>query len=136
MLSRLNVGNLPNDGVKIVYLNPSGNVTVRSPQDSQTKTLIKNIAAEKWREISINANLKNEEIVPELKNGINKVISREFNGYLKSGSMLEARNPAENLLSSLASLYVRRWWTLSGRLNREWSRCEFPPQAGGGGGTP
>ena len=40
MLSRLNVDNLPNDGVKIVYLNPSENVTVRSPQDSQTKTLI------------------------------------------------------------------------------------------------
>lgn len=48
MLGRLNVDNLPNDGVKIVYLNPSGNVTMRSPQDSQTKTLIKNIAAEKW----------------------------------------------------------------------------------------
>ena len=92
MLSRLNFDNLPNDGVKIVYLNPSGNVTVRSPQDSQTKTLIKNIAAEKWREVS-NAILKHEEIVPELKNGITKVISREFNEYLKSGSMLEARNP-------------------------------------------
>ena len=26
ILSRLNVDNLPNDGVKIVYLNPSGNV--------------------------------------------------------------------------------------------------------------
>ena len=94
MLSRLNVDNLPNDGVKIVYLNPSGNVTVRSPLDSQTKTLIKNIAAEKWREVS-NAILKHEDIVPELKNGINKVISREFNEYLKSGSMLEARNPDE-----------------------------------------
>ena len=33
--------------------------------------------------------------MPELKNGINKVISPEFNEYLKSGSMLEARNPDE-----------------------------------------
>lgn len=94
MLSRLNVDNLPNDGVKIVYLNPTGNVIVRSPQDSQTKTLIKNIASEKWREVS-NAILKHKEIVPELKNGINKVISREFNEYLKSGNMLEVRNPDE-----------------------------------------
>ena len=39
----LPLNHLPNDGVKIVNLIPSGNVTVRSPQDSQTKT--KNIAA-------------------------------------------------------------------------------------------
>ena len=58
------------------------------------KPWFKNIAAEKWREVS-NAILKHEEIVPELKNGITKVISREFNEYLKSGSMLEARNPDE-----------------------------------------
>ena len=77
-----------------MYLNPTGNVIVRSPQDSQTKTLIKNIASEKWPEVS-NAILKHKEIVPELKNGINKVISREFNEYLKSGNMLEVRNPDE-----------------------------------------
>lgn len=94
MLNRLNVDNLPMDGVKIVYLNPSGTVTVRIPRDPQTKTLVKNIAAEKWREVS-NAVLKHEEIVPELKNGISKVLSKEFNEYLKSGGMLEARNPDE-----------------------------------------
>ena len=64
------------------------------PQDSQTKTLIENIAAEEWREV-FNAILKNKEIVPELKKGIYKVISKDFNEYLKFGGMLEARNPDE-----------------------------------------
>jgi len=50
--------------------------------------LIKNIAAEKWCEIS-NAVLKHKELAPELKKKINEVISE----YLKSGGMLEARNP-------------------------------------------
>ena len=54
MLRRLNVDDLPQDGlqVKIVYLNPSGNVTVRIPRDEQTRTLVKNIVCEKWREVS------------------------------------------------------------------------------------
>ena len=53
MLRRLNVDDLPQDGrqVKIVYLNLSGNVTVRIPRDEQTKTLVKHIACEKWREV-------------------------------------------------------------------------------------
>lgn len=63
MLSRLNIDNLPNDGVKKVYLNPSGNVSVRGPQDSQMKTLIKNIAAEKWLEVSKTIILKHKKIV-------------------------------------------------------------------------
>ena len=37
--------------------------------------MIKSIAPEKWREVS-NAVLKYEELAPELKKGINKVISR------------------------------------------------------------
>lgn len=94
MRRRLNVDNLPNDGVKIGHLNPYGNMTVRSPQDSQTKTLIKNIAAEKWREVS-NSVMKHEELAPKLKKGIKKVISKEFSEYFKSGGMLEARNPDE-----------------------------------------
>ena len=44
MLSHMNVKDLPNDGVNIVFMNPSGNVTVRIPRDSQTKTLVKNVA--------------------------------------------------------------------------------------------
>ena len=42
MLSHMNVEDLPNDGVNIVFMNPSGNVTVRIPRDSQTKMLVKN----------------------------------------------------------------------------------------------
>ena len=94
MLSRLNVENLPNDGVKIVYLNQSGNVIVRIPRDSQTQTLVKNIASIKWREVS-NAILKHEDIRPELNKGICKAISKEFDEYLKSECMLDERNPDE-----------------------------------------
>lgn len=121
MLSRLNVDNLPDDGVKIVYLNPSENVIVRSPQDSQTKTLIKNIAFEKWREVS-NAILKHEEIVPETEEwnlqSYFKRIQRvlEIGQYVGSAKSRRAGwllqqvifRGEKNLLSSLVSLYVRR----------------------------
>ena len=65
MLSHMNVEDLPNDGIKFVFMNPSGNVTMRIPRDSQTKTLVKNIATKQWRE-AINALLRHEEIKPEL----------------------------------------------------------------------
>ena len=94
MLSKLNVEDLPSDGVKILYLNPSGNVTVRIPRDSQTKILVKNIAAKKWREVS-NGILKHVEIMPELSKGICKLVSKEFDEYMKSECMLDARNPDE-----------------------------------------
>jgi len=48
----------------------------------------------KWREVC-NAALKHEELAPELKKRIKKVISREFSEFLKSGGMLRARNPDE-----------------------------------------
>lgn len=94
MLHRLNIDDLPNDGMKIVYMNPSGNVVVRIPRNEQTKAVVKNIAMEKWREAS-NFILKHEDIAPEINKGISKTVSTEFNMYLKSGSMLEARNPDE-----------------------------------------
>ena len=59
MLSHKNVEDLSNDGIKIVFMNPSGNVTERIPRDSQTKTLMKNIATKQWRE-AINALLRHE----------------------------------------------------------------------------
>ena len=54
MLYQLNVDDLPNDGTKIVYMNPSGNVSVR-------KALVKNISMEIRREVS-NFILKHEDI--------------------------------------------------------------------------
>ena len=50
MLCHMNVEDLPNDGVKIVFMYPSGNETVRIPRDSQKKTLVKNVATKQWRE--------------------------------------------------------------------------------------
>ena len=94
MLCKLNVENLPSDGVKILYVNESGNVIVRIPRDSQTKTLVKNIAAKKWREVS-NGILKHVEIMPELYKGICKLVSKEFDEYMKFEYMLEVRNPDE-----------------------------------------
>ena len=96
MLRRLNVDDLPQTGlqVKVVYLNPSGNVIVRIPRDDPTKTLVKNLACENWREVS-NAILQHAELAPELRNSIRKVLSKEFSEYLKSETMLCARNPDE-----------------------------------------
>lgn len=96
MLRKLNVDDLPQTGlqVKVVYRNPSGQVIARIPRDEESKALVRNIACEKWREAS-NVVLKHEEIAAEVKQGISKAISKEFDEYLKSGSMLELRNPDE-----------------------------------------
>ena len=75
--------------------------------------MIKNIADEKWREVS-NAVLKHEELAPKMKKGINEVILREISEYLKSGGMLEAQNPDElNWLGFQISLSYRRLFTTS-----------------------
>ena len=63
---------------------------MRIPKDSQTKTLVKNIHTKQWRE-ALNEILKHEEIEPELNKGITKLVSLEFDEYLKSGSILEVR---------------------------------------------
>lgn len=66
MLRRLNVDDLPRTGlqVKVVYVNPSGNVIARIPRDEQTRTLVKNLACENWRDVS-SAILKHGELAPE-----------------------------------------------------------------------
>lgn len=61
MLRQLNVDDLPNDGTKIVYMNLSGNVSVRIPRNEQRKALVKNISMEIRRETS-NFILKHEDI--------------------------------------------------------------------------
>ena len=96
MLRRLNVDDLPQTGlqVKVVYQNPSGNVIVRIPRDDQTKTLVKNLACENWREVS-NGILQHAELAPELRNSIRKVLSKEFCEYLKSETILCTTNPDE-----------------------------------------
>ena len=73
MRSHMNMEDLPNDGVNIVFMNPSGNVTVRIPRDSQTKKLVKNIVTKQWRE-AINALSRHEEIKPELYKGISELV--------------------------------------------------------------
>ena len=79
MLRRLNVDDLPQTGlqVKVVYVNPSGNVILRILRDEQTETLVKNLACENWREVS-GAILKHGELAPELNNSIRKVLSRNL----------------------------------------------------------
>ena len=55
MLSNFNVDDLLQTGlqVKVMYMIPSGTVTTRVPHDEPAKNLLKNIACENWREVSI-----------------------------------------------------------------------------------
>ena len=66
MLRRLNVDDLPQTGlqVKVVYVNPSANVVVRILQDEHTRTLVKNLVCDNWRDVS-SAILKHGELAPE-----------------------------------------------------------------------
>ena len=87
MLSHMNVKDLPNDGVKIVFMNPSGNETVRIPRDSTKK----NIGEERCyqtMERSDECALMHEGIKPELCKGTSKLVSLEFDEYLKSNSVV------------------------------------------------
>ena len=62
-------------GSNVVYLNPSGNVIVRIPRDDQTKTLVKNLACENWREVS-NAILQHAELAPKQEGGGVSIVFR------------------------------------------------------------
>ena len=64
MLSHMNVEDLLKHGVKIVFMNPSGNVTVRIPRDSQTKTLVKNVTNKQWRKTAKNKHTGAEPSYP------------------------------------------------------------------------
>ena len=110
MLRRLNMDDLPQTGlqVKAVYLNPLGNVVVRIPRDDPTKTLVKNLACENWREVS-NAILQHAELAPKLRNSICKVLSKEFSEYLKSETMLCARNP-DKLFMEEVRIFCPLWY--------------------------
>lgn len=63
-------------------------------RDEGLKALVRNVSREKWHETS-NVVLKHEEITSEVKEGISKMISKEVDEYLKTGSLLELRNPDE-----------------------------------------
>ena len=84
MLRKLNEEDLPQLGLQVA----------RIPRDEESKALVRNITCEKWREAS-NVVLKHEETAAEVKQGNSKAVSKEFDEYLKSGSMLELRNPDE-----------------------------------------
>ena len=61
MLSHVNVEDLPNDGVKIVFMSPSGNETVRIPRDSPKKkhwwrTLLPNNGEKRWMRFNARRN--------------------------------------------------------------------------------
>ena len=57
---------LPQTGlqVKVVHVNPSGNVVVRILRDEQTRTLVKNLVCENWHDVS-SAILKHGKLAPE-----------------------------------------------------------------------
>ena len=87
MLSHMDVEDLPNDGVKIVFMNPSGNETVRNPRDSPKKNICEERCYQTM-ERSDECALMYEGIKPELYKGTSKLVSLEFDEYLKSNSVV------------------------------------------------
>ena len=87
MLSHMDVEDLPNDGVKIVFMNPSGNETVRNPRDSPKKNICEERCYQTM-ERNDECALMHEGVKPELYKGTSELVSLEFDEYLKSNSVV------------------------------------------------
>ena len=83
MLSHMDV----DDGVKIVFMNPSGNETVRNPRDSPKKNICEERCYQTM-ERNDECALMHEGIKPELYKGTSELVSLEFDEYLKSNSVV------------------------------------------------
>ena len=65
----------------------NGKVIVRIPRDEESKELIKHIAFTNWK-TAVNCTFRHEELQTELKTALKKNISKEFDNYVRSGSVL------------------------------------------------
>ena len=94
--SHLNVDDLPDEGlqVKIVTRMANGKVIVRIPRDEESKELIKHIAFTNWK-TAVNCMFRHDELQTELKTALKKNISKEFDNYVRSGSVLSMCEPDE-----------------------------------------
>lgn len=81
-----------------VLISSESMVTVRTPSDILTSSLIKNIALKKWKVVA-NIILKHLQVQPHMLSALQTKISREFKDYCASdSSVLKATSP-EDLIS-------------------------------------
>jgi hypothetical protein len=67
---------------------------VRIPRDEESKARIKNIAIKNWSTAS-KVVFKHPDMKVDLSNSLRAKVASEFNEYVKSGSILDLKDPDE-----------------------------------------
>ena len=110
MLSKLNLDDLifdessPTSRIKVVIAYPSGNVTVKSNFDDESKCIIMNICLSHWQTV-VNAVFRHHELSPELLKALQQETRKEFAYYSKFDSCLKFNSPDQ-----LATFSNRTLW--------------------------
>ena len=78
--------------LKVLILNPNGEVIVRKTFDNATKSLIINLALKKT---AANHAFRHEELIEHTKEAVRIAVSSEFKALSKSDTILKGRKPEE-----------------------------------------
>lgn len=119
-ISALNIDDLPESGlqVKVLVVQPNGDVIVRIPQDEKLKLLVKHIAYKNWKSAA-NVIVKHEELLNELRQSVRKIVANEFKSYgADSESILHLNEPEDvasftnKVLMEEVRLFCPFWYTV------------------------
>lgn len=80
--------------LKVLILNPNGEVIVRKTFDNATKSLIINLALKNWKTAANHA-FRHEELIEHTKEAVRIAVSSEFKALSKSDTILKGRKPEE-----------------------------------------
>ncbi len=95
--SALNIDDLPESGlqIKVLVIQPNGDVIVRIPQDEKLKLLVKHTAYKNWKSAA-NIIVKHDELLNELRHSVRQVAASEFKSYgADSESILNLSEPED-----------------------------------------
>ena len=80
--------------LKVLILNPNGEVIVRKTFDNATKSLIINLVLKNWKTAANHA-FRHEELIEHTKEAVRIAVSSEFKALSKSDTILKGRKPEE-----------------------------------------
>ena len=98
MLSKLNIDDLnfddnpPTSHIKVLIAYPSGNITVNSNFDNESKCIIANICLSNWRTVA-NSICRHRKLYFEFLKTLQNEANKEFANFSKSDSCLKITSP-------------------------------------------
>lgn len=80
--------------VKVLILYPSGSILVRTPAETSTISVIKNIALKEWKAVA-NGIFNHPNLAEELPAALKRKVASEFREYCRSDSVLKGKEPEQ-----------------------------------------